>query len=159
MRNRNIKQVMVRVGDLVPHPSNHRKHSAKQKRLFLDLINEIGMYDMPHVFVRKDGRYQLFQGHMRREALISKYGEDAQILVNVTDLTKKEAMIAMVAHDGIGAMADIDADAVERAIAEMQDLDTDTAVGEIVMGLANVPDIPDEEDVTTYRCPRCGHCW
>lgn len=167
-RDRNIGMEQVRVGDLVEHPKNFRVHSDDQKAVFGQLVQELGFFGTPDVFRNKKGKLQLIDGHMRKEYLIEEYGEDAMVAVNVTDFTEEEALVALVTHDAIGAMAGNDPDRVTALLNKLES--EDGGVGRILDELAakvgidsaeSIEELPEEgENIPTeHSCPGCGYCW
>lgn len=167
-RDRNLGIIKVRVGDLVEHPSNFRQHSDEQKQVFGEIVTEVGFYGTPHVFLNRKGKYQLIDGHMRREYLIEEFGEDTEIEVNLTDLTADEALVALVSHDAIGGMAGNDPEKIAKLMDDLED--AEAGVGRMLdelsakVGLSD-GEAPDEfpevdEDIKTdHECPDCGYCW
>lgn len=167
-RDRNLGIIKVRVGDLVEHPSNFRQHSDEQKQVFGEIVKEVGFYGTPHVFLNRKGKYQLIDGHMRREYLIEEFGEDTEIEVNLTDLTADEALVALVSHDAIGGMAGNDPEKIAKLMDDLED--AEAGVGRMLDELAakvglSDGEAPDEfpevdEDIKTdHECPDCGYCW
>ena len=167
-RDRNGELIKVRVSDLVEHPKNFRVHSDDQKAVFGQLIDELGWFGAPDVFRNKKGKLQLIDGHMRKEYLIEEFGADAMIEVNVTNLTEDEALVALVTHDAIGAMAGNDTDRVTALLNKLES--EDGGVGRILDELAAKVGIDSEEapeefpekgsDIATeHECPGCGYCW
>lgn len=167
-RDRNGEMTLVRVRDLVEHPKNFRVHSDDQKAVFGQLVEELGFFGAPDVFRNKKGKLQLIDGHMRKEYLIEEYGEDAMIEVNVTDFTEEEALVALVTHDAIGAMAGNDTDRVTALLNKLESEDggvgriLDELAAKVGIDSAEAPeDFPEKgSDIATeHECPGCGYCW
>lgn len=166
-RDRNLGIIKVRVGDLVEHPRNFRQHSDEQKQVFGEIVKEVGFYGTPHVFKNKKGKYQLIDGHMRREYLIETFGEDTEIEVNLTDLTDAEALVALVSHDAIGGMAGNDPEKIAKLMDDLEDAEAGVGrmLDELAAKVGLSDDAPDEfpevdEDIKTdHECPGCGYCW
>lgn len=111
IRNKGIVKVLV--ADLVANGANYRIHSDAQHKALTGTVEAIGWYGAPDVRQLADGRYELIDGHMRRQWLLDQYGEGAEIEVNVTDLTEEEARIALATKDPLTAMATQDAGQLE----------------------------------------------
>jgi hypothetical protein len=167
MNDRNLRIEFVRVADLVDSPYNFRHHSDSQKKTLLAVIEDIGYYDLPTVFVNKKGRYQLVNGHMRKAALIEAYGPDVSIQVNVTDLTPDEAKVATATHDAISAMAGTDSGRVDAMIAELGKYDVGDGVStmlrhleSLTSGVLHAPELEASEHAQPmHECPECGYQW
>jgi hypothetical protein len=117
-RNKGI--VSIRVQEIEDHPQNYRTHPQRQREALSATIGEIGWYGYPDVYRTEDGKYRLIDGHLRKQTLLEKYGETATIEVNVTDMTDDEAKKALLTHDPLSAMAELDAVLLESLLAETE---------------------------------------
>lgn len=178
IRNKEIRR--VRVADLDEAPWNHRLHPKKQQDAFDGVVDEIGFYGYPEVFVADNGRLMLVDGHLRKERLLAKYGPDAEIEVNVTDFTEAEAKKATATKDALAGLAGFDPQKIDLLLPQAT-FDS-TAVNQMLAGMAKqagaefgkpaaivedeVPDVP--KDVITkpgdlwllgdvhFVCESCG---
>ena len=168
IRNKEIRR--VKVADILDHPQNARTHPSEQEASFTGTVKEIGWYGYPDVFEHPEhpDKVMLSDGHLRRDWLAKRYGESAEIEVNVTDFTPDEAKLAMVSKDALAALAESDAAKLEALLAEIQT--EDDAVREMLDGLAenagiladaveapeDFPEV-DENIETESECPKCGY--
>jgi ParB-like chromosome segregation protein Spo0J len=106
LRNRIIDHVTVRAGDLVPHPLNFRRHPDDQREALAASLQEVGFARSLLGYRLPDGRIQLIDGHLRAE-----YDPDAQVTVEVLDVSEDEARKLLLTLDPLAALADIDAQA------------------------------------------------
>lgn len=141
LRNVGVRRVMVR--DLVDHELNYREHPHGQREAFSATVRELGWYGYPDVYEQPDGTLKLIDGHLRKEELIASCGEDAEIDVNVTDMTDEEARKAILTHDPLSALAELDGEALGQLIAET-DFDS-AALRRMVDDLRL--SVPEEDDI------------
>lgn len=106
-RNRIKKHVTVRAGDLVVNEHNFRDHPETQKRALREMYDIVGFARSLLAYELPDGRLKLIDGHMRREV-----DPDAEVTVEVLDLTEEEALLMLSAVDPISAMAETNKDAL-----------------------------------------------
>ena len=104
-RNRNRGIRTVRVVDLVEHELNYREHPAEQRDMLTATVREIGWYGYPDVYEQADGTLKLIDGHLRKSKLLEDYGADAEIEVNVTDMSDEDARKAILTHDPLASFA------------------------------------------------------
>lgn len=105
LRVRNVEIRRVRVGDIQENPKNYRTHDDMQRDSFAATVEEIGFYGYPDVFEPEPGAVMLVDGELRKQHLVSAYGADAFIDVNVTDFDPVEADKALATKDPLAAMA------------------------------------------------------
>lgn len=107
-RNRIVRHVCVRAGDLVPHEANPRLHSEAQRRALQMLYDEIGFARSLLAFELPDGRLKLIDGHLRASM-------DAEHLVDVEvlDVSDAEARSLLLAIDPLAELAGYDPPALE----------------------------------------------
>ena len=86
MRNRILRHVRVRAGDLVPHELNPRVHSDAQRRALQMLYDEIGFARSLLAYPLADGRLKLIDGHLR-----AAMTPDEEVEVEVLDVNDAEA--------------------------------------------------------------------
>ena len=154
LHNRNIGIRRVRVADILENPSNWRLHPDNQVNAFTGAVDEVGWYGYPDCFEHPDfpGQVMLIDGALRREWLYARYGEDAEIDVNVTDHTPEESKKAILTKDPLAALAETDAASLEALMRDVQI--ADEALAAMVEGMAEdagiiPPDVPPDivEDV------------
>ena len=121
VRNKGITQ--VKVSELVDAPWNYRTHPDAQREALEATVEEIGWYGYPDVYEAEDGSLCICDGHLRKSFLVEKYGEEAEIDVNVTDFDENEARIATATHDPLTAMAEHDQGQLDALI---QSIDTNS---------------------------------
>lgn len=105
-RIRNKGRITVKLSELEDSPENFRTHPADQENALASVIEDIGFYGHPDVYLTPTG-YRLINGHLRKALLIKKYGEDYELEVNVTDFNDEEAKKALLTHDPLAAMATV----------------------------------------------------
>ena len=111
IRNKGLR--LVRVADIEDNPLNFRKHPEAQRAAFAGIETEIGFYGYPDAYETEAGTIRLIDGQLRKEHLLSKYGNDATIEVNITDFNEDEARLALTTHDPIAAMAAADCELLD----------------------------------------------
>lgn len=109
IRNRNREIRKVRVGDLRTNPANHRLHPDSQRAALDGILQEVGFVGTLIGFELPDGTVRLCDGHLRKDALDPDYEVD----VCIVDCTPEERKKILATHDGIGALAQIDHQALE----------------------------------------------
>lgn len=115
LRNRIVRHVRVRAGDLVPHELNPRLHSDAQRTALANLYDEIGFARSLLAYQLPDGRLKLIDGHLR-----ANMDPEHEVEVEVLDVSDAEARALLLAIDPLAQMAGYDVDALEelRQIAE-----------------------------------------
>lgn len=103
VRNRILELRWVRAADLLEHPLNWRRHSAKQRRAMRALLKEIGYADVLLARQTADGSLVVIDGHLRRSL-----DADQVVPVLVLDLDEEEAEKLLATHDPIAALAEAD---------------------------------------------------
>jgi DNA modification methylase len=145
----------VAASSIEPHPKNWRTHGDAQRSALRALLEEIGIADACIVRELRRGRYQLIDGHLRREEL-----GDAKVPVLVLDVTAAEAEKLLTTLDPLAAMAGTDKDKLAELLGGITWSNADLAktIGELATaaGIANntplaglvdpdaIPDPPDE---------------
>jgi hypothetical protein len=109
MRNRILRHVRVRAGDLVPHELNPRVHSDAQRRALQMLYDEIGFARSLLAYPLADGRLKLIDGHLR-----ATMTPDEEVEVEVLDVTDAEARALLLAIDPLAQLAGYEADTLEQ---------------------------------------------
>jgi hypothetical protein len=168
LRNRVIERRRMRPAEILPHPSNWRRHPQTQVDALRDILAEIGVVGELYAYFseRHGGRLTLLDGHLRSE----EFG-DQEWDIAVTDLTDEEADKLILTYDPLGAQATADQ---EKLAALLQTVRFESvAVTALVRGLAppevtcsKEPPTPpeqfptyDEDLDTAYCCPKCGYEW
>jgi hypothetical protein len=109
IRNRIVEHVVVRAGDLVPHPLNWRRHPRKQRAALLASYAEVGFARSLLGYRLPDGRIQLIDGHLRRDI-----DPNLQVTVEILDVTEEEARQLLLSIDPLAALADTDAAMIQQ---------------------------------------------
>ena len=104
IRNRIVEHVVVRAGDLAPHPLNFRRHPAAQRAALAASYEEVGFARSLLGFRRPDGVIQLIDGHLRRDL-----DPEMPVTVEVLDVTDEEACKLLLTLDPLAALAESDA--------------------------------------------------
>jgi hypothetical protein len=100
MRNRILRHVRVRAGDLVPHELNPRVHSDAQRNALQLLYDEIGFARSLLAYPLADGRLKLIDGHLR-----AAMTPDEEVEVEVLDVNDAEARALLMAIDPLAQLA------------------------------------------------------
>jgi hypothetical protein len=109
MRNRILRHVRVRAGDLVPHELNPRVHSDAQRSALQMLYDEIGFARSLLAYPLADGRLKLIDGHLR-----ATMTPDEEVEVEVVDVTDAEARALLLAIDPLAQLAGYEADTLDK---------------------------------------------
>ena len=104
-RNRIVRHVRVRAGELVPHELNPRVHSAGQRRALEKLYAEIGFARSLLAYALPDGRLKLIDGHLRAEM-----NPEQEVEVEVLDVNDAEARALLLAIDPLAQLAGYESD-------------------------------------------------
>lgn len=115
LRNRIVRHVRVRAGDLVPHELNPRVHSDAQRRALQMLYEEIGFARSLLAYPLADGRLKLIDGHLR-----AAMTPDEEVEVEVLDVTDAEARALLLAIDPLAQLAGYDADTLDQLRASVE---------------------------------------
>src|SRR5438105_5323510 len=108
-RNRIVRHVRIRAGDLVPHELNPRVHSDAQRRALELLYEEIGFARSLLACPLADGRLKLIDGHLR-----AAMNPDQEVEVEVLDVNDAEARALLMAIDPLAQLAGYEADTLEK---------------------------------------------
>ncbi len=108
-RNRIVRHVRIRAGELVPHELNPRVHSGAQRRALEMLYDEIGFARSLLAYPLADGRLKLIDGHLR-----ASMNPDQEVEVEVLDVNDAEARALLFAIDPLAQLAGYEADTLER---------------------------------------------
>ncbi len=103
IRNRIVRHVRVRAGDLVPHEQNARLHPDLQRRALAELYREVGFARSLLAYELPDGRLKLIDGHLRRDL-----APDLLVDVEVLDVGDEEARKLLLSIDPLAALAEHD---------------------------------------------------
>jgi DNA modification methylase len=104
VRNRKKEIRSVRGSELVPNPSNWRRHPAPQRAAMEGILAEVGDVDYLKVVEQPDGRLMLLDGHLRADIR-----GDEVVDVVVLDLDDVEQRLVLATFDPVAAMAETDA--------------------------------------------------
>jgi hypothetical protein len=108
VRNRIVRHVRVRAGDLAPHELNPRRHPAAQRQALADLYAEVGFARSLLAYELPDGRLKLIDGHLRRQL-----DPDMVVDVEVLDVNDDEARKLLLSIDPLAALAENDPAALD----------------------------------------------
>jgi ParB-like chromosome segregation protein Spo0J len=120
LRNRIVDHVVVRAGDLVPHPLNFRRHPQHQRDALAASLQEVGFARSLLGYKLPDGRIQIIDGHLRAE-----HDPEAPVTVEIVDVSEDEARKLLLTLDPMAALAETD---VRAAAALARVVDTDSEV-------------------------------
>jgi DNA modification methylase len=112
-RIRELRRVKAR--DLLPHPTNWRRHPKAQVDALRGLLAEIGYADALLARELADGRLMLIDGHLRAETT-----PDAQVPVLVLDLSEEEGDKLLLTLDPLAAMAESDSERIKALLATVR---------------------------------------
>ena len=103
----------VKAKELTPNPKNWRKHSARQKEVMEQLLEQIGYADA--LIAREtDAGLMLIDGHLR-----ASLDDEQEVPVLVVDLDEDEADLLLTTLDPLAAMAVPIPDALEDLIGSL----------------------------------------
>lgn len=102
-RNRIVRHVRIRAGDLVPHELNPRVHCDAQRRALEMLYEEIGFARSLLAYPLADGRLKLIDGHLR-----ASMDPDQEVEVEVLDVNDAEGRALLLAIDPLAQFAGYD---------------------------------------------------
>jgi hypothetical protein len=108
-RNRILRHVRVRAGDLVPHELNPRVHSDAQRHALEMLYDEIGFARSLLAYPLADGRLKLIDGHLR-----ASMNPDQEVEVEVLDVNDAEARALLLAIDPLAQLAGYSAETLDK---------------------------------------------
>jgi len=103
---------------------------------------------------------------MRKSHLVEKYGPDATIEVNVTDFDEAEARKAMLTHDPLAAMAEMDSAKLDELLRSVEtgdealskmlaDLAADAGIIPPDFQPASIEDQGRLDQKSPITCPHC----
>jgi hypothetical protein len=144
IRNRIVRHVRVRAGDLVPHEHNARVHPEMQRRALADLYREVGFARSLLAYELPDGRLKLIDGHLRQ-----RLAPDLMVDVEVLDVNDDEARKLLLSLDPLAALAEHDPARVEE-LQKLTHTDSD-ALANLWRSLGAAADAVDETLQRTRR--------
>lgn len=105
-QDRKIKSGYERAGDLAKRYNrrNYRKHPALQRSIVENSLDKLGWLGS----IKQGANNVIFDGHLRVELALVKFGPDALVPVDYYNLTPEETDQALLIHDTTTGMADID---------------------------------------------------
>lgn len=141
---------------LTPSPSNFRRHPDSQREALGASIEEHGWLSAP-IWNEQSGH--LLDGHARVELALER-GE-ATIPVRVVDVSEAQEQRILRAFDQIGAMAEIDTEALDRLIEEIDDASLERLLGELAEPESGLVEGADPDAVPEQVETRCqpGDLW
>lgn len=111
LRNRIVRHVRVRAGDLVPHELNPRVHSEAQRRALQMLYDEIGFARSVLAYPLADGRLKLIDGHLR-----ASMDPEQELEVEVIDVNDAEARALLLAIDPLAQLAGYESETLDKLL-------------------------------------------
>jgi DNA modification methylase len=122
-RNRIVKTVQMRIGDIEPHPFNPRTHPQEQMDPLRGHLTETGKTRVPTAYYseRNGGKLTFTDGHGRQAI-----NPDEVWTIAITDLTDAEADLDLAVGDPLSALAGTDA-------AKLDDLLRDVSTGDAAL--------------------------
>lgn len=168
LRNRVTERRRMRPTEILPNPSNWRRHPQTQVEALHAILAEIGVVGELYAYYseRNGGQLTLLDGHLRTE----EFG-DQEWDVAITDLTDAEADRFLLTYDPLSTQATADQ---ARLTALLQTVQFESpALTEMLRGMALKDGDPyaaspaapeefpayDENLETAYCCPKCGYVW
>lgn len=141
---------------LTPSPNNFRRHPDLQRDALQASIEEHGWLSAP-IWNEQSGH--LLDGHARVELALER-GE-ATIPVRVVDVSEAQEQRILRAFDQIGAMAEIDTEALDRLIEEIDDAALERLLGELTEPESGIQPGVDPDAVPEQVETRCqpGDLW
>ncbi len=116
LKNRIVAHRRVRAADLRPHPRNFRTHAPAQRAALQAILAEVGLARSLVAYVADadrplgaDAPLTLIDGHLRQEQL-----HDAEVEVEILDVTDAEADKLLLTLDPLTQLADCDGEALDR---------------------------------------------
>lgn len=105
LRNRVVERRRMLASELVPHPSNPRRHPEGQVDALTGLVERVGQVGELYAYYseRAGGALVLVDGHLRRE----QFGAD-EWDVAICDLTDDEADLVLALRDHTASLATFD---------------------------------------------------
>lgn len=117
IRDRIVDFRRVKPSDIRPAARNWRKHPTEQHDALRAVLAEIGFAGASLARLCPDGSLEYIDGHLRAETM-----PDQPIPTLVTDLTEEEAVKFLAVYDRIGAMAEMDSEALAALLKECDGL-------------------------------------
>lgn len=120
--DRRIKTGYETAGNLskMYNRKNYRLHPDQQKKATEGSLDDIGWIDAVSVSEKTD---KLFDGHLRVELALLRYGDDYRLPVDYYDLNESETSKALLYRDMTAQMADIDIPLLQELRFELPDFD------------------------------------
>lgn len=109
LRNRIKGHRRVRLGDLLPHELNPRRHPDYQKAILARLYEEVGYARSVLAYELPDGRLKLIDGHLR-----ASVSPEETVDVEILDVTEEEAQVLLLSIDPLAQLATEDDAALQR---------------------------------------------
>ncbi len=141
MRNRIKEHRVVKARDLKPHPRNWRLHPVGQRRALKAMINEVGFARSCTAYEDSKGDLILIDGHLRAEL-----DPDAEVTVEILDVTPEEADKLLLTFDPIAQLASANAEQRQALFASLEARTREAA--EVFRKLT-----PKPFNVDPSRCP------
>ncbi len=99
---------------LVANPKNFRTHPPEQQAAMKGILTEVGIVGAVLARALPDGRYELLDGHLRREEL-----EGQLVPTLIVDVDEAEGDKVLATHDMIGGQAELDFAKLDELVAGM----------------------------------------
>jgi DNA modification methylase len=121
VRNRNIETRRVKASELLPNPKNPRIHGADQTSVLRGILEEVGLVGS-FIGVETPQGVMLLDGHLRTET-----AGDAEVDVTIVDLSPAEQAKILASYDRVTGMAELDPEALDGLLREIETGDEDLA--------------------------------
>jgi DNA modification methylase len=143
---------------LSPHDLNFRRHPSPQRTALSSSLSEHGWLSAP--IVNKRTGMRIIDGHARVELALAE--GQATVPCRVIDVPEEQERRILRAFDQIGVMAEVDNEALDRLIAEINDADLERLLGDLEEGGGSgLRPEADPDEVPTDVETRCqaGDLW
>ncbi len=138
-QNRIVAYKQVPANQLLANPSNARRHPPRQREALRGSLDTLG-WVAPVLVNIGNGGYVL-DGHARIEEALTR-DENMLLPVIEVDLSPDEEKLFLASFDYIGAMADIDRDALDSLLQQLQA--DDSAMSTVIEGDERLQDMLSE---------------
>jgi len=158
-QNRILSYGTAKASTFKAHPSNWRKHPARQSKALKGSLDTLGWVQT--IILNKRTGY-IVDGHERVEAALRN--GDAEVPFILVDLSPEEEAQALLSLDAIAALAQTDAGKVDELLRLVSTDNTDVMqfLDDLAKDAKLTPDFKEydesvEGEVETITCPSCGH--
>jgi len=133
VRNRIIGFKNISASMLVDNSKNWRIHPENQKSAMRKILNSIGFAGAVLVRGLEDGRYEIIDGHLRKDLM-----QNSEVPIIIADLNDDEADVILATFDPIASMAVSDKQKLDSLVRGL-----DAEISDAVFSEGKVLEIPD----------------